>query len=62
MLMYNFNFEETEQKSLERRQWVKVYSFLEDMIGNAATIQQIVQSSERAELCIDNAKWNVQNV
>ena len=62
MLMYNFNFEETEQKSSERRQWVKVYSFLEDMIGNAATIQQIVQSSERAELCIDNAKWNVQNV
>ena len=62
MLMYNFNFVETEQKSLERRQWVKVYSFLEDMIGNAATIQQIVQSSERAELCIDNVKWNVQNV
>ena len=62
MLMYNFNFVETEQKSLERRQWVKVYSFLEDMIRNAAINQQIVQTSEPAELCIENAKWNVQNV
>ena len=62
MLMYNFNFVETEQKILERRQWVKVYSFLEDMIRNAAINQQIVQSSEPAKLCIENAKWNVQNV
>ena len=62
MLMYTSIFEETDQKSLERRQWVKVSSILGGMVRSAATIQKIVQSSEPAELCIENAKWNVQIV
>ena len=46
-------FEVTDQKKLERKEWVKLSSILEDTVKSAVTF---------LELCMENVKRNVWNV